>query len=149
MPLNNQMKLEFLSIPANISFARATVAAFASQLEFTLSDLEEVKVAVSEAVSNSIIHGYRNAPDRFIKIYAGLTENTLELSIEDDGRGIEDIDRALQPAFTTDPERLGLGFVFMQSFMENLQVDSLPGRGTMVRMSRRVGAGAVQNSREH
>ena len=149
MPLNNQMKLEFLSIPANISFARATVAAFASQLEFTLSDLEEVKVAVSEAVSNSIIHGYRNASDRFIKIYAGLTENTLELSIEDDGRGIEDIDKALQPAFTTDPERLGLGFVFMQSFMENLQVDSLPGRGTMVRMSRRVGAGAVQNSREH
>ncbi|HBC94084.1 MAG TPA: hypothetical protein DCZ10_14595, partial [Pelotomaculum sp.] len=79
----------------------------------------------------------------------GLTENTLELSIEDDGRGIEDIDKALQPAFTTDPERLGLGFVFMQSFMENLQVDSLPGRGTMVRMSRRVGTGAVQNSREH
>jgi len=148
MPFTNQMKLEFLSIPANISFARATVAAFASQLEFTLSDLEEVKVAVSEAVGNSIIHGYRNAPDRFIRVQARLTVNTLELSIEDDGRGIEDIAKALQPAFTTDPERLGLGFVFMQSFMENLQVDSLPGRGTMVHMIRRVGAGAAQNSQE-
>jgi stage II sporulation protein AB (anti-sigma F factor) len=149
MSFTNQMKLEFLSIPANISFARATVAAFASQLDFTLSDLEEIKVAVSEAVSNSIIHGYKNAPDRIVKIYARLTVDTLELSIEDNGSGIEDIDKALQPAFTTDPGRLGLGFVFMQSFMENLQVDSLPGRGTLVRMSKRVGVAAVKNSREH
>lgn len=149
MSFTNQMKLEFLSIPANISFARATVAAFASQLEFTLSDLEDVKVAVSEAVSNSIVHGYQNAPDRFIKIHASLAADTLQLIIEDEGRGIEDIDRALQPAFTTDPERLGLGFVFMQSFMENLQVDSLPGHGTLVRMSRRVGAGPVKNSGDH
>jgi stage II sporulation protein AB (anti-sigma F factor) len=140
------MKLEILSIPANISFARATVAAFASQLEFTLSDLEEVKVAVSEAVSNSIIHGYENAPDRFVRIYASLTANTLELSIEDEGRGIKDIDKALQPAYTTAPERMGLGFVFMQSFMENLQVDSQPGHGTLVRMSRRVGAGTVKRA---
>lgn len=149
MPFTNHMKLEILSIPANISFARATVAAFASQIDFTLSDLEEVKVAVSEAVSNSIIHGYRNTPDRFIRVHARLTVNTLELSIEDDGRGIEDIAKALQPAFTTDPERLGLGFVFMQSFMENLQVDSLPGRGTLVRMTKRVSAGAAQSSQEH
>lgn len=149
MSFTNQMKLEFLSIPANISFARSTVAAFASQLEFTLSDLEEVKVAVSEAVSNAIIHGYQNAPDRFIKVHASLTADRLELAIEDKGRGIEDISKALQPAFTTDPERLGLGFVFMQSFMENLQVDSLPGHGTLVRMSRRVGAGPVKNNGGH
>lgn len=148
MPFTNQMKLEFLSIPANISFARSTVAAFASQLEFTLSDLEEVKVAVSEAVSNSIIHGYNNATDKFIKVYAYISLNTLEMSIEDEGRGIEDINKALQPAFTTVPERLGLGFVFMQSFMENLQVDSLPGRGTKVRMSRRVRAGNTNKNQE-
>lgn len=148
MPFTNQMKLEFLSIPANISFARSTVAAFASQLEFTLSDLEEVKVAVSEAVSNSIIHGYSNATDKFIKVYAYISLNTLEMSIEDEGRGIEDINKALQPAFTTVPERLGLGFVFMQSFMENLQVDSLPGRGTKVRMSRRVRAGNTNKNQE-
>lgn len=149
MPLTNQMKLEFLSIPANISFARATVAAFASQLEFTLNDIEEIKVAVSEAVSNSIIHGYGNAPDRFIKIYATMTTDTLELIVEDDGKGIEDLNKALQPAFTTDPERLGLGFVFMQSFMENLRVESAPGHGTRVHMSKRIGVAAVQNSRGH
>jgi len=133
------MKLEFISIPANVAFARVTVAAFASQLDFTLADLEEIKVAVSEAVGNSIIHGYDNIPDRFVRIYAFLTTDTLEVRIEDDGKGIEDINKALQPAFSTDAERLGLGFVFMQSFMENFRVESMPGRGTKVIMSKSVG----------
>ncbi|MGI6491735.1 MAG: anti-sigma F factor [Pelotomaculum sp.] len=148
MSFTNQMKLEFLSLPANISFARSTVASFAAQLEFTISDLEEIKVAVSEGVSNAIIHGYGNDKDKFVRIYATLTVDTLKIVIEDEGKGIEDIVKALQPAFTTDPERLGLGFVFMRSFMNDLQVESQPGQGTIVRMSRRVGA-AAKNNREH
>ena len=148
MSFTNQMKLEFLSLPANISFARATVASFAAQLDFTISDLEEIKVAVSEGVSNAIIHGYGNEKDKFVRIYATLNDDTLEIVIEDEGKGIEDIDKALQPAFTTDPERLGLGFVFMRSFMNDLQVESQPGKGTIVRMSRKVGA-ATKNDREH
>jgi len=139
----NQMKLEFLSIPANVAFARVTVAAFASQLDFTLSDLEEIKVAVSEAVGNSIIHGYENHPDKKIRIQAALTTDSLELRIEDDGKGIKDIKKALEPAFSTDSERLGLGFVFMQSFMDSFQVDSTPGQGTKVIMSKRVGSGTA------
>lgn len=139
MQFINQMKLEFLSIPANVAFARVTVAAFASQLDFTLADLEEIKVAVSEAVGNSIIHGYGNAPDRFVRVHASLTMDTLEVRVEDDGKGIKNIERALRPAFSTDSERLGLGFVFMQSFMDDFRVDSAPGRGTAVIMSKRVG----------
>ncbi|MFX4260940.1 anti-sigma F factor [Pelotomaculum propionicicum] len=142
----NQMRLEFLSIPANVAFARVTVAAFASQLDFTLADLEEIKVAVSEAVGNSIIHGYEHAPDRFVRVYAALTLDTLEIRVEDDGIGIVDIDRALQPAFSTDAERLGLGFVFMQSFMENFRVESTPGRGTTVMMSKSAGGSMVRAS---
>jgi len=136
----NQMKLEFLSIPANVAFARVTVATFASQLDFTLADLEEIKVAVSEAVGNSIIHGYGNAPDRFVRVHAALTMDTLEIRVEDDGKGVRNIERALRPAFSTDSERLGLGFVFMQSFMDDFRVNSTPGRGTAVIMIKRVGA---------
>lgn len=96
MQLMNQMRLEFLSIPANVAFARVAVAAFASQLDFTLADLEEIKVAVSEAVGNAIIHGYGHVPDRLVRVYAALTQDTLELRIEDEGRGIEDIEKALE-----------------------------------------------------
>ncbi|OPY59033.1 MAG: Anti-sigma F factor [Pelotomaculum sp. PtaU1.Bin035] len=140
----NQMKLEFLSIPANVAFARVAVAAFASQIDYTLPDLEEIKVAVSEAVGNSIIHGYGNAPDRVVKVHAALTMDTLEIMVEDEGIGIEDIDKALEPAFSTDDERLGLGFMFMHSFMDSLQVDSAPGRGTVVKMSKRTGTGVTR-----
>jgi len=140
----NQMKLEFLSVPANVAFARVTVAAFASQIDYTLSELEEIKVAVSEAVGNSIIHGYENAPDRFVRVYAALTRDTLEIRVEDDGKGIEDVNKALQPAFSTDDERLGLGFMFMNSFMDSLRVESAPGRGTVVTMSKRVGTGMAK-----
>lgn len=140
----NQMKLEILSLPANLAFARVAVAAFASQLDFTLADLEEIKVAVSEAVGNSIIHGYGGVSNRFVRIHAALTPDTLEIRVEDEGRGIEDITKALQPAYSTDSERLGLGFVFMQSFMDSFQVDSAPGRGTVVAMSKRVGTRVAQ-----
>lgn len=145
MLYKNQMKLEFQSIPVNLAFARVSVAAFASQLDYTLADLEEIKVAVSEAVSNSIVHGYSNAADKYITIYAALTADSLELRIEDEGKGIEDIDMAIKPAFSTDTDRLGLGFVFMQSFMDSFEVDSAPGKGTVVIMSKRVGTRVAQD----
>ncbi|MDA8234057.1 MAG: anti-sigma F factor [Clostridia bacterium] len=132
--MNNQMKLEFLSLAENVALARVTIASFASQLDFTLTDLEEIKVAVSEGVSNSIIHGYGNQPDGTVRVIASISGDTLELRIEDDGKGIEDIPQALQPAFSTEPDRMGLGFVFMQSFMDQFQVTSEPGRGTRVFM---------------
>ncbi|MHB8171440.1 MAG: anti-sigma F factor [Thermincolia bacterium] len=132
--MNNHMKLEFLGLAENVALARVTVAAFASQLDFTLTDLEEIKVAVSEGVSNSVIHGYGNRQDGTVRVIASISADTLEIRIEDDGRGIEDIPQALQPAFSTEPERMGLGFVFMQSFMDQFQVTSEPGRGTRVSM---------------
>jgi len=140
MSVNNQMKLEFLSLPENVALARVSIAAFAAQLDFTLTDLEEIKVAVSEGVSNSVIHGYGNRPDGIIRVVASISGDSLELLIEDDGKGIEDIPQALQPAFSTDPERMGLGFVFMQSFMDRFQVTSEPGRGTRVMMVKQVSA---------
>ncbi len=139
----NEMKMEFLSLPANVAFARVAVAAFASQLDFTLSDLEEIKVAVSEAVGNAIVHGYSGAADKKVRLSASLSREAIEIVVEDDGRGIEDVKKALQPAYSTDPGRLGLGFVFMQSFMDYLEVNSVPGKGTSVIMGKRLGTKAA------
>lgn len=135
----NRALLEFSSRPENVAFARVAVATFASQLDFTLSDLEEIKVAVSEAVTNAIIHGYENRPDYMVRLEMKIVEEFIELEIIDTGKGIKDINRALEPAYSTDPERMGLGFAFMQSFMEKFSVSSFPGQGTRVKMSRRAG----------
>ncbi len=135
---SNQLTIEFSALPENVSFARVAVAAFASQLDFTLNDLEEIKVMVSEAVGNSIIHGYDNSPGKTVKIYASIDGQALTLSIEDYGKGIEDVERAMEAGYTTDPERMGLGFVFMQSFSEHIDVKSAPGEGTTVTLIRRV-----------
>lgn len=132
MKIQNQVKLVFLSLPENVALARVTVAAFAAQTEMNLEDLEEIKVATSEAVSNSIIHGYDNDPNKSVTIIATITENTLEISIADEGRGIPDVVQAMQPAYSTDPERMGLGFVFMQSFMDRVDVQSEVNKGTTV-----------------
>jgi stage II sporulation protein AB (anti-sigma F factor) len=132
--LKNQVTISFLSISENVAFARVTTAAFASQLEFTINDLEEIKVAVSEAVANAIVHGYNNAEDKMITIEVKLYGNKLEIAVIDEGTGIPDIKQALQPSFSTDPERMGLGFVFMQSFMDKLKINSVPGKGTKVIM---------------
>lgn len=145
----NRMKLEFLSIPVNVAFARVAVAAFASQLDYTLTDLDEIKVAVSEAVGNAIIHGYENQAEKIVRVTAALTDNSMEITVEDDGKGIEDVEQATQPAFSTNPERMGLGFVFMQSFMDSLKVDSAPGQGTRVAMTKNVGAGFRVAGSEH
>ncbi len=135
----NKAALEFSSRPENVAFARVAVAALASQLDFTLSDLEEIKVAVSEAVTNAIIHGYENHPDCMVRLEIKIVEEFMEIEIIDTGKGIKDITRALEPAYSTDPERMGLGFAFMQSFMEKFSVSSSPGKGTRVKMSRRAG----------
>jgi len=138
MRIRNQIKLSFMSIPENVPLARVTVAAFAAQLDFTLEDLEDIKVAASEAVSNCLIHGYKNDPNHTVNLVCTIyDDNLLELVIEDEGRGIADISRALEPAFSTDPERMGLGFTFMQSFMDRVDVQSIVDKGTRVVMAKR------------
>ncbi|MBU7007709.1 anti-sigma F factor [Phosphitispora fastidiosa] len=137
MKIKNQIKLSFMSVPENVPLARLAAAAFAAQLEFTLEDLEEIKVVVSEAVSNSIIHGYDNDPNRIVTLLCTIYDEVLELIIEDEGKGIADVSKAIEPAFSTDPERMGLGFTFMQSFMDNLDVESTVNKGTRVIMSKK------------
>lgn len=149
MNIKNQMKLSFMSVPENVPLARVTVAAFAAQLEFTLEDLEEIKVAISEAVSNSIIHGYKNDPNQSVDVICTIYPETLEISVEDNGVGIENVAEAMQASFTTESERMGLGFTFMQSFMDKLNVESERNRGTKVTMVKRPLDIAAAASEEH
>lgn len=134
MNIRNQMKLEFLSCSENVGLARVAVAAFASGVDFNLSDLEEIKVAVSEAVSNSVIHGYEGATTGTVRLSASLFNNALEIVVEDDGKGIADVEQAMLPGTGSDPERLGLGFVFMKSFMDEVDVQTEVGKGTRVKL---------------
>ena len=136
--VNNRIKLELLSKGENVSLARITIAAFVSQLNLTLNDLEEIKVAVSEAVSNSIIHGYQNETDKFITIIGTLYTDKVEIEVADNGIGIPNIKIAMEPTFSTDPERMGLGFVFMQSFMDEVRVESKVDHGTKVILSKKI-----------
>lgn len=136
--VKNRIKLEFSSLGENVALARITIAALASQLELTLNDLEEIKVATSEAVSNAIIHGYQGRPDGTVQMIGTLLEDTLLVEIIDEGVGIPDVQQALQPAYSTDPERMGLGFVFMQSFMDELEVVSEVNVGTRVLLKKRI-----------
>lgn len=133
MELRNEVKLEFPSRAENVGLARVSMAAFAGQLDFTLPDLEEIKVAVSEAVTNCIVHAYGDGTG-LIRVSATLGDGSLKVTVEDWGRGITDVEQARQPSFSTEPERMGLGFVFMESFMDKVEVDSNPGRGTRVHM---------------
>lgn len=131
----NWVKFQFPSMAANISFARACSAAFITQLDCTIEEIDETKLAVSEAISNCVIHGYHSKPDGIIDLEIKLFPNrVVEIIIEDHGRGIENVEKALQPAFSSEPDRMGLGFVFMKSFTDNLEVCSSPGQGTRVRM---------------
>ncbi|NLW06397.1 MAG: anti-sigma F factor [Clostridia bacterium] len=130
----NSMTLEFLSLPENVGLARVAVATFAAQVDITLNEMEEIKVAVSEAVSNAIIHGYDGEPRGKVRVTAERDSSGLTITVTDWGRGIADIAQAMQPAFSTDQERMGLGFAFMQSFMDGLEVTSEPDQGTQVRM---------------
>lgn len=133
----NEMKLEFLSKSNNEAFARITVAAFASQLDPTVEELADIKTAVSEAVTNCIIHGYENT-EGIIKIVARIFANSIQIEISDTGKGIENVDLAKQPLYTSkgDLERSGMGFTIMESFMDEMQVESVLGLGTKVTMKK-------------
>ncbi|MGE5591826.1 MAG: anti-sigma F factor [Bacillota bacterium] len=140
MEVRNTMQLEILAVPENVGVARLALGSFASQMDFTLAELDEIKVAVSEAVTNSVVHAYPVGPGPVV-IAAEHDGRELLISVRDSGRGIADVAQARQPSFSTDPERMGLGFVFMDSFMDQLEVDSRPGQGTTVTMRKRCQAG--------
>lgn len=133
--IDNSMKLQFLSKSQNESFARVTVAAFASQLDPTIEELTDIKTAVSEAVTNAIIHGYENTSG-VVTIECIIRGNKIEIVIEDNGDGIGDIDKAMEPLYTSKPylERSGMGFTVMETFMDFVEVISKSGKGTKVRM---------------
>lgn len=135
----NKMQLEILSKSSNEAFARITVAAFVAQLDPTIEELSDIKTSVSEAVTNSIIHGYENK-DGIIRISAYIFEDIVRIEIADQGKGIEDIKIAKQPLYTTKPEleRSGMGFTIMDNFMDSLKVESVVGMGTKVTMEKKI-----------
>ncbi len=135
----NEMKLEFLSKSNNESFARIAVAAFATQLDPTIEELADIKTAVSEAVTNCIIHGYEDK-EGIIKMECRLFANSIEIEISDNGKGIEDIEKAKEPLYTSksDLERSGMGFTIMESFMDEMKVESVLGVGTKVTMKKMI-----------
>lgn len=133
MAIKNQITMSIRSLSENVGIARVSTAAFAAQVDFTLNEIEEIKVAVSEAVSNAVIHGYEYQ-DGEIQIKMTLYEDQLEYIIVDRGKGIADIALARQPSYSSDPERMGLGFAFMESFMDELYIESEVNKGTLVRM---------------
>ncbi len=142
MEHTNEMELIFDSRSSNESFARVTVAAFMTALNPTVEEVSDVKTAVSEAVTNAIIHGYQGEVHN-IYIRCRTEGRALYIEIEDKGRGIEDVQAAMEPLFTTKPDldRSGMGFSFMEAFMDELEVESWPGKGTTVKMKKNIGKG--------
>lgn len=157
--MRNEMEISFDAVSVNEGFARVAVAAFVAPLNPTLEELDDIKTAVSEAVTNSIIHGYENlygyggargiphdqikADPGKVHVYCLLEDDVLHIRVTDRGKGIEDIEKAMEPLFTTKPEleRSGMGFAFMEAFMDDLEVESRPGEGTVVRMKKKMGPG--------
>ena len=139
----NEMKLEFLSKSSNESFARIAVAAFAAQLDPSSEEISDIKTAVSEAVTNCIIHGYEET-EGVIKINCKLFANSIEMEIIDEGKGIENIGKAREALYTSKPEleRSGMGFTIMESFMDEVNVESILGVGTKVTMKKMINVNA-------
>ena len=134
---DNEMRLEFLSKSCNESFARITVAAFAAQLDPTIEEISDIKTSVSEIVTNSIIHAY-DSTDEIIKIHSYIIDNCITIEISDTGKGIEDVEMARKPLFTSkaELERSGMGFTIVESFMDELKVESIVGLGTKITMKK-------------
>lgn len=142
------MNLEFAAISQNEAFARIAVASFVSQLAITMDEMEEIKTVVSEGVTNAIIHGYEGNSEGIVRICVAMTEDMIDLIIEDHGKGIEDVELAMQPLFTTKPEleRSGMGFTIMENFMDSIEVVTSPGKGTKIRLTKRLSLSkAIQN----
>lgn len=142
--MDNEMKLEIKSKSSNEAFARVTVAAFVASLDPTFEELADIKTAVSEAVTNSIIHGYENG-DGVIHINCKTHDKTIEIEVIDYGKGIENVEMARQALYTSKPEleRSGMGFTIMESFMDELNVESILGMGTKIFMKKKIGETAV------
>jgi stage II sporulation protein AB (anti-sigma F factor) len=136
LTVKNEMKLQFSALSQNESFARVTVAAFISQLDPNLDELTEIKTVVSEAVTNAIIHGYDSDSNGIVYITVTLENGYVVVTIKDEGVGILDVEEARQPLYTTKPEleRSGMGFTIMENFMDDIEVDSQPGKGTEIRL---------------
>lgn len=158
--MKNEMEILFDAVSSNESFARVAVSAFVASLNPTMEEIADIKTAVSEAVTNAIIHGYENLygygkhgeskpsylvvhPGK-VRLYCLLERGVLHIEVSDLGKGIENVEQAMEPLFTTKPEleRSGMGFAFMEAFMDELEVKSAPGRGTTVRMKKKMGAGS-------
>ncbi len=138
--MTNKMEMKFSAVSQNESFARVSVASFIAQLDPTMDELTEIKTVVSEAVTNSIIHGYENDPEGMVYISVIIKEDTVELEIRDEGIGIDNLEEALLPLYTTKPEleRSGMGFTIMENFMDEMHVISHKGEGTIIRLKKHV-----------
>lgn len=140
MEQKNEMTLIFDSRSSNEAFARVAVAAFTTQLNPTLEEVADIKTAVSEAITNAIIHGYENQVQK-IEIHCLVSERTLYVEVQDRGKGIPDVKKAMEPLYTTRPDldRSGMGFAFMEAFMDEVEVESQMGVGTVVHMKKKIG----------
>lgn len=136
MPKKNEMQIFFSSQSVNEAFARVSVSAFVSQLDPTVEELYDMKMAVSEAVTNAIIHGYKGKKNGIVSVKCSYIDKQIEIEIKDEGQGIRDIEEAMTPLYTTslEEERAGLGFTVMQEMMDEVEVCSQPGVGTTVKM---------------
>ena len=143
----NYLKLQFFSLPQNQAFARDAVAAFCLELNPSLSALSDVKTAVSEAVTNCTVHAYREKTG-IVTVECEIEDGILHIKVSDTGKGITDIEKAVQPFFTTLPsdERSGMGFTIMQTFMDSFSVESKEGGGTVVNMSKKFDAEVAENA---
>ena len=139
MEYKNKMNLKFLSLPENESFARLAVASFCSNVNFSIEEISDIKTAVSEGVTNAIVHGYEGSIGE-IEINCEIYGNRVEIIIVDNGKGIENLEEALTPFFTTKPdkERSGMGFTVMEGFMDKMEVNSKIGEGTKLKLVKNI-----------
>lgn len=142
--MKNEMRMEFDAVSENEGFARVAVAAFVTPLDPTLEEVADIKTAVSEAVTNAVIHAYPDRPEGEagkVELRCVVQGNEVHIEIEDHGIGIADVEKAMEPLFSTcpDKDRSGMGFAFMEAFMDDLDVESALGQGTVVRMAKRLG----------
>ncbi|GAA0807418.1 anti-sigma F factor [Clostridium sp. AF19-22AC] len=142
MKNTNEMEIIFDSHSSNEGFARVSVAAFLTQLNPTVEEVADVKTAISEAVTNAVIHGYENEIHK-VSIRCRIEGQQITVEVKDNGVGIEDVEQAMTPLYTSKPEleRSGMGFAFMEAFMDSVEVESAPGEGTTVRMKKTIGKG--------